>query len=152
MFSRTAQEESKAGDSDRAEAFFFAFDIALIVLTAVALAISFSHISIFNFQFFNTDILLAALSFLGLIPVVISAGKSLLAKRVSVDLLASIALAFSLISHEWSSAAFITLMLAFARVFDHITQVRAKKIIESLMKYHVENVRIQIGETVRGGR
>jgi len=149
MFSRTAQEESKAGGSDRAGSFFFVFDISLIVLTAVALAISFSHISILIFPFSYINTILAALSFLGLIPVVISAGKSLMAKRVSVDLLASIALAFSLISHEWSSAAFITLMLAFARVFDHITQVRAKKIIESLMKYHVENVRIQIGETVR---
>jgi Cd2+/Zn2+-exporting ATPase len=40
-------------------------------------------------------------------------------------------------------------MLAFARIFDHITQSRAKKIIQSLMKFHVENVHIQVGETVK---
>jgi P-type E1-E2 ATPase len=39
-------------------------------------------------------------------------------------------------------------MLAFARAFDHVTQTRAKRIIQSLMKYHVENVRVQVGETV----
>jgi len=65
-----------------------------------------------------------------------------------VDLLASIALGFSLLAHEWSSAAFITLMLAFARVFDHITQARAKRIIRSLMKYHVETVRVRRGESI----
>lgn len=92
---------------------------------------------------------LAALSFLGLIPVVASAVRSLMRRQISVDLLASIALVFSLLSQEWSSAAFITLMLAFARIFDHVTQARAKRIIQSLMKYHVEDVRIKVGESIR---
>ncbi|MBU6231207.1 MAG: cation-translocating P-type ATPase [Patescibacteria group bacterium] len=96
-----------------------------------------------------TQAALAVLSFLGLLPVLYSAARSLMKKRVSVDLLASIALVFSLLSAQWASAAFITLMLAFARVFDHATDVRAKKIIQSLMKYHVERVRIRDGETVR---
>jgi heavy metal translocating P-type ATPase len=76
----------------------------------------------------------------------VSAVKSLIAKRLSVDLLATIALAFSLISHEWVSAAFINLMLAFARLFDRITEARAKKTIQSLMKYHVERVRIKTAD------
>ncbi|MDE1975312.1 MAG: cation-translocating P-type ATPase [Patescibacteria group bacterium] len=121
----------------------YLFDIGLIAATTLALAASFlMHTA-------GSDAVLAALSFLGLVPVVISAGKSLWHRRISVDLLASIALAFSLIAHEWSSAAFITLMLAFARVFDRITDAKAKKVIASLMKYHVEDVRIQTGETVR---
>ena len=122
---------------------FFVFDIVLIALTTAAL------VGWFFFGLPGASIVLAALSFLGLVPVLISAVKSVAHKRISVDLLASIALTFSLLSAQWSSAAFITLMLAFARVFDHITSTRAKRIIESLMRYHVENVRIQDGENVR---
>jgi Cd2+/Zn2+-exporting ATPase len=121
----------------------YIFDIGLIILTAIALVTATFFQTVWAYP------ILAALSFLGVLPVLLSAAKSLLARRVSVDLLASIALIFSLASHEWFSAAFITLMLAFARVFDHFTDERAKKIIESLMKYHVEQVHIQIGETVK---
>ena len=126
----------------RFEKTLFVADIFLIVLTAGALAASF---------FFRTgaDIVLAFLSCLGLVPVAISALQSLFNRRLSVDLLASIALGFSLLSREWFSAAFITLMLAFARVFDHITQARAKKTIESLMKYHVERVRLKVNDSVK---
>ncbi|MDE2037808.1 MAG: cation-translocating P-type ATPase [Patescibacteria group bacterium] len=120
-----------------------AFDIGLVCLTALALVAS------FFFKAPGAEAVLAALSFLGLIPVLVSAARSLWSRRISVDLLASIALAFSLIAREWQSAAFITLMLAFARIFDRITQGRTKKIIQSLMKYRVESVRIQTGETVR---
>ena len=125
------------------EKVLFVFDIFLIVASVLALVFSFFlHDS-------WADPILAGLSFLGLIPVMVSAGRSLLAKKISVDLLASIALIFSLLSAEWFSAAFITLMLAFARIFDHVTQARAKKIIQSLMKYHVENVRVRVGETIK---
>jgi Cd2+/Zn2+-exporting ATPase len=92
---------------------------------------------------------MAGLAIWGIIPVAISTVRTLVAKRVSVDLLASIALVFSFISQEWTSAAFITLMLAFARIFDQITQARAKKTIQSLMKYNVEKVRIRVGDSVK---
>ena len=85
------------------------FDIFLIVITGSLLIIRlFSSASLLNQ-------IIAALAFIGLIPVAISAIKSLVARKISVDLLAAIALVFSLISQEWVSAAFITLMLAFAR-------------------------------------
>ena len=122
---------------------FFYFDIFLIAASATGLILSF---------FFHVDLadaMLAGVAFAGLLPVFYSAIKSLIGRQISVDLLASVALVFSLFSHEWFSAAFITLMLAFARVFDHVTQARTKKIIQSLMKYHVEQVRIQVGETVK---
>ncbi|MEI8249029.1 MAG: cation-translocating P-type ATPase, partial [Candidatus Taylorbacteria bacterium] len=119
-------------------------DIILIVATTISLIASF---------FFHEekigDILLASLTFVGLIPVAVEAVKALIKRQLSVDLLAVIALAFSLIAHEWFSAGFITLMLAFARLFDRITAERAKKTIQSLMKYHVERVRIQVGETIK---
>lgn len=119
------------------------FDIFLIVITGSLLIIRlFSSASLLNQ-------IIAALAFIGLIPVAISAIKSLVARKISVDLLAAIALVFSLISQEWVSAAFITLMLAFARIFDQITQARAKKTIQGLMKFHVENVRVRVGDGVK---
>lgn len=130
------------------EHFFIFFDSVLITGSGVALIILF-------FAQKNPDLLrdlnitLAILSFTGLIPVAISAFKALINRRLSVDLLATIALVFSLLAHEWASAAFITLMLAFARIFDLITEARAKKTIQSLMKYHVEWVRVRIGDSVK---
>ncbi len=125
------------------ERFFLVFDSALIVLTgSLLIAGLFSQISWITLA-------MAALAFLGMIPVAISAVKALVAKHISVDLLAALALAFSLFAQEWKSAAFITLMLAFARIFDHITQARAKKTIESLMKYHVESVRIRVDDGIK---
>lgn len=119
------------------------FDIFLIAFSVLALVSSF----VINHTIVGEA--LAVLSFLGLIPVAYSAIKALLNKQLSVDLLATIALVFSLLSHEWFSATFITLMLAFARLFDRITSDRTKKTIQSLMKYHVETVRIQTGETIK---
>ncbi|MDB5238882.1 MAG: hypothetical protein JWO00_217 [Candidatus Parcubacteria bacterium] len=125
------------------EKVFFGFDVALIVLTSASLAVDFFAATP------AANIILAALSFLGLIPVALSAVRSLIGRQLSVDLLASIALGFSLLAQEWKSAAFITLMLAFARIFEEITSAKAKRTIQSLMKYHVENVRLKIGETVK---
>ena len=129
-----------------AEKFFLYFDIILIILIVPVSVFTFLPKSlniIGQFKITNAVYVLAILSIIGLLPVVISAIKSLINKRLSVDLLATIALTFSFISHEWVSASFITLMLAFARLFDHVTEARAKKTIQSLMKYHVENVRIK---------
>ena len=128
--------------SDRGERLLFGFDIALVISTSVFLVVA----SLLRISWATP--ILAVLSFLGLIPVILSAIKSLFKKQVSVDLLASIALVFSLLAEQWTSAAFITLMLAFARIFDHLTQARAKKIIQSLMRYHVEEVRIKNGESI----
>jgi Cd2+/Zn2+-exporting ATPase len=119
------------------------FDIFLIAASAVGLILSF-----FFHESYASDAL-AVISFSGLIPVAYNAIRSLVKKQLSVDLLAAIALAFSLLSQEWFSAAFITLMLAFARLFDRITDTRAKAVITSLMKYHVDKVRIRVGETVK---
>ena len=131
------KRENKA---DFEEKLFSALDISLIVLAVPVLVSTFLPAS---FHVPHASLILAILSFIGVIPVAVSAVKSLIDKKLSVDLLATIALTFSLISHEWVSAAFINLMLAFARLFDRITEARAKKTIQSLMKYHVERVRIK---------
>ncbi|MBU6427009.1 cation-translocating P-type ATPase [Patescibacteria group bacterium] len=129
--------------SETEDRLFLVFDICLISLTTTAMIAS------FFFEAKIANVTLAVLSFLGLVPVVVNAIKSLTKKKLSVDLLASIALIFSLLAKEWFSAAFITLMLAFARLFERITEEKAKKTIKSLMKYHVERVRLRIGDTAR---
>ena len=118
-------------------------DICLVILTTISLVITFVWHNVPIYPF------LALLSMLGLIPVVISAIKVIIKKKISVDLLAVIALTFSFLAREWTSAAFITLMLAFARIFDRLTDNRAKRVIQSLMKYHVEEVHLKVGETIK---
>ena len=122
---------------------FLFFDISLIVLIIPVLI---SYFLPSQWQIPYALNIIAVLSILGVVPVIVSAIKSLLKKKLSVDLLATIALFFSFISREWISAGFITLMLAFARVFDHLTEARAKKTIQSLMKYNVERVRIKTSD------
>ncbi len=78
--------------------------------------------------------LLIIASIFGLVPVVFNAFKALFKFRLTIDLLASIALIFSLLTGEWQSAVFISLMLASARIFVRYTQARAKNAIASLMK------------------
>ncbi|MES2314331.1 MAG: cation-translocating P-type ATPase [Patescibacteria group bacterium] len=127
------------------EKILFGLDVVLVVVNIPTLL---SLLLPSSLQIPYSSGIFALLAFLGLIPVAVSAIKSLLDKKLSVDLLAAIALIFSLLSKEWVSAAFITLMLAFARLFDRITEVRAKKTIQSLMKYNVERVHRKIGDTI----
>lgn len=77
------------------------------------------------------------------IPVIISALQALKNKKVTVDLLASIALAVSLINREWASVAFINLMITSARIFGDYTEGRADDAIKSLLKLRPEKVKIK---------
>ncbi len=95
----------------------------------------------------NTEVFIV-LSFLGVIPVAISAVRALVKRKVTIDLLASVALGFAFIAGEWYSAVFINLMLAFARLFDAWTEERVKRILSQMMKYLPEKVKIKKGEDV----
>jgi heavy metal translocating P-type ATPase len=93
----------------------------------------------------NLSFVLIAASYLGLIPVLISAARSLNDRQISVDLLASVALIAAIIAGEWTSVVFINLMLTSARIFGDYTEGKAKSALESLLKLRPEKATVKRG-------
>jgi len=120
------------------------FDKPLLAVLAVALVLHYAH----ALPVPAGDVVLGILAGIATVPVLRSAILALREKRITVNLLASVALAVSLLNREWASAAFIGLMLASARIFDSYTENRARNAIRSLMKLRPETVRVKRGETV----
>jgi len=120
------------------------FDIGLIIVLAAALLLSVFRP--FDRKISEGILILAALA--GLLPVLVSAGKALVNRRLTIDLLASVALVAALFSREWASAVFISLMIASARLFERITEGRTKKIVEALFKFRPEKVKVKKGDEV----
>jgi Cd2+/Zn2+-exporting ATPase len=128
--------------SDQKDNFLLKFysDVTLVVILGTSLILKYLKIIPISLPFFEI------LSLIAVIPVVISAIKGIIKHELTIDLLASIALIFSFLAGEWYSAAFINLMLAFARLFDRWTQKRTKNIIEHLLKYRPQKVKVKRGK------
>jgi len=120
------------------------FDKPLFAVLALALVSHYLHIVSSS----TGDLVLGVLAGIATVPVLRSAIVALREKRITVDLLASVALVVSLLNREWASAAFIGLMLASARIFDAYTENRASNAIRSLMKLRPETVRVKRGDLV----
>lgn len=120
------------------------FDKFLIVFLVLGIIFSFTGVVSDNFD----NIFLIVISVLATIPVAISSIISLKNKKISVDLLASIALAASLIAREWTSAVFINLMLTSARILQTYAQGRASSAIKSLLKLRPTTVKVKRGDQV----
>lgn len=88
--------------------------------------------------------ILVAVSAVATLPVIGSAYVSLKNKKISVDLLASVALVFSLIAGEYASAVFINLMLTSARIFSEYSNNRARRAIESLFKLKPKKAKVKV--------
>jgi Cd2+/Zn2+-exporting ATPase len=102
--------------------------------------------------FFSNQITNSLLILFGLIatfPVVISGIKSIFHRKITVNLLAAIALLVSLIEHEWTSVAFISLMITSARIFGMYTETKAKKTIQSLFKLRPNQAKIKINNQIK---
>lgn len=82
------------------------------------------------------------------LPVILSAFYSVRQKKISIDLLASIALVASLLNMEWASAVFINLMLTSARIFADYTANRSRSAIKGLLKLKPEKVKIKNGKSI----
>jgi Cd2+/Zn2+-exporting ATPase len=125
------------------------FNEALIFI--LLLSLLYHGIGFFNltFSYFDknvSDLLLVVFSIVGVVPVVVSAVKALFKKNITVDLLASVALIFTIIQHEWVSAVFINLMLASARLFSAFTERKTENIISHLLKLRPLKVKIKKGD------
>ena len=120
------------------------FDIALF--GALLILLIAHYLKVIPVVYDTAALFFASIS--GFIPVFLSALKSLRNRKISVDLLASVALIASILAKEWGSAAFINLMLTSARLFDYYTAARARNAIESILKFRPKTVRIKRGETI----
>jgi len=104
-------------------------EAALVSVLSLILAVYF-------FGLFREAMLIVLIggTILGIIPVYLNAVKALGDREwASMDMLASVALTFSLIQREWTSAVFICLMLAAARLLGKVTEDRTEKSMRSLL-------------------
>jgi len=114
----------------------FWFDIFLLIVSFLALIVN------------PINIVFIVISLLNLLPVLVSSLRALIRFKATVDLLASIALITALLSKEWHSAVFISMMLASARIFLYFTDNRARRAIQSLLKLRPQKVHLKIGEKI----
>jgi len=108
---------------------FLALDIVLSFFLVCVLLIHW-------LRFFpkQSEMVLIAVAFIATIPVIFSAISSLKNKKISITLLASIALIASLLEREWISVIFINLMIASARIFFYYVGSKSHSAIEGLLK------------------
>jgi len=112
--------------------------ILLLVLIFTLLA----HYSGLIYSKFGEWILIIV-AILATLPVILRAFRSLKNKKVSIDLLAGVALVFSLLAKEWTSAVFINLMLTSARILASYTEARSRRAIQSLLKLKPEKAKVK---------
>jgi P-type E1-E2 ATPase len=118
---------------------FFSYDKILLIIFIIILSGHYSNITPRSWD----DLFLVFFASVGTLPVILSALKALKNKKVSIDLLASVALVFALLGKEWESAVFINLMLTSARIFASYTSDKARSAIKSLLKLRPEKVKVQ---------
>jgi heavy metal translocating P-type ATPase len=114
------------------------FDIALSL--AIIFAIVSHYLNLLPSQVGSYFLIVVAI--LGTLTVLVIAVRQIFKKEISMDLLASIALVFSLLSKEWVGASFIALMIAAARILKTITENQAKRSIKSLLKLRPNKAKV----------
>lgn len=115
-------------------------DAALSAVLVGTLVLHYGHFLPAQIDF----ILIIVVAVAGTLPVFWSAWRAVKEKEwASMDMLASIALAFSLASAQWAPAVFIALMLAAARILDEVTSERTEQSIKSLLKLRPETAKIE---------
>jgi len=125
--------------------FSFYFDIFLLIVSFFALGFDFLNL----IEPAIMTAILVIIAIFNLSPVLVRALKSLWHRKLTIDLLASVALIVALLNKEWHSAVFISMMLASARIFLNYTDAKSRKSIKSLLKLRPAKVHLKIhGEIV----
>jgi len=122
------------------------YDTDKYLLSVLAVILLCHYLKIFSSS--ADEILLTFFASIATLPVIYNAFLSLKEKRISIDLLASIALVVSIMNREWASAVFINLMLTSARLFANYTKIQARDAIKSLLKLRPEKVKVKIGREI----
>ncbi len=120
------------------------YDIILIFLLIAALLAPNKLLSLGE----SGQMFLVIMAFVSTIPIIVNSIRSFKNKKISIDILAGIALAASLILKEWTSAIFINLMLSSARVLSEYSQGKARSAINSLLKLRPQKVKIKTGDKI----
>jgi heavy metal translocating P-type ATPase len=119
-------------------------DVSLLFVLVIILV---SHyLSIFSPE--ADKVILVAVAAAATLPVFFSALKSLIDRKIGIDLLASIALIFSLLAKEYASAVFINLMLTSARILGAYTENRSRKAIQGLLKLKPKKAKLKINNNI----
>lgn len=100
-------------------------------------------LSFIKIPYFDSQGLLIFVSFAATAIVVLSALRSFKDKKISIDLLASIALIVSLIEREWLSTIFINLMISSAKAFTEYVKIKSHSAINSLLKMKPDKIKIK---------
>ncbi len=85
---------------------------------------------------------------IGVFPTVLQAVNALLRKKFTIDTFNTFAVGASFVTGEYRSAAFIGLMLTFARYLDWRTESRAQRAIEELMRLKPSTARRETPEGI----
>lgn len=83
---------------------------------------------------FSSTLFLLVAALLGSLPTFFSSFRDVVKGRVTIDVFNAIAVAIAFITGEFASAAFIVLMLTFARLLDWRTAARTHRALEELLK------------------
>lgn len=122
------------------------------ILDVVLIVFLFGVLLIEGLKLLSLDIvnpLLPIVAIIGTLPVLFSGLRVIISRHISVDLLASIALIFALLEHEWLSAIFINLMLTSARLLLAYNEARARKNLDSLLKLKPKKIKIKIDGEIK---
>jgi len=119
--------------------FFLSVDGILWLILVVCLIINYFKIISQNL----TDLFLIIIAIGATLPVFFSSFQSIKNKKISTDLLASIALVVSLIEKEWTSVIFINLMITSARILSDYTKNRSRNAIHSLLKLKPQRAKVK---------
>jgi len=125
-------------NQDKKIKFFLNLNLLLCFILTITL-----FLYLFKISLLRNESVLMAISVVATSTVFFSAFQSLKNKKISIDLLASIALFVALIEKEWIASIFINLMIVSARAFINYVKIRSHSALESLMKLKPKEVKIE---------